>query len=473
MSRYLFIFGLLAVAGFPAGAQQAPPKAAPPPAVRLPAPATAPAASPPATVAPAPEFFRAADEVLQTMSQILDLSIVSPLKKTIRTRAEIHAYLVHEMQTGEDPAKRYADRRSLEAFGLIPKGFPLDQFMLDLLTRQIAGLYDPKAQEFYIADWIPPAEQRIVMAHELTHALDDQHFHIDAWIKAARPNDDAQMAREAVVEGSAIAAMIDYDLRAFGRSIRDLPDISPMVAMAIGDASRCPGFEKAPPFVRDAIGFPYFSGAIFTQRVLKAGSGWAGFQKVFARPPASTQQILHPQLYLGEVDPVAVALPPLDGILSKDWTRLDENVLGEFGLEEVLKQSATPAVAESLAAEWAGDRYAVFEQQPSKRLLLVFFVRFAKPQDAAGFFSAYRQALDKKYPDRQREFLAEQFIRFATTEGEVSLRCRADACLSVEGAGGKVFNRIERGVGWPPAPRGGKDAPKAPARHAPTAIASR
>ena len=85
--------------------------------------------------------------------------------------------------------------------------------MLDVLTDQVAGLYDPKAKEFYIADWIPADEQRAVMSHELTHALEDQSFHIDPWIKAARPNDDAELAREAVSEGSALAAMVDYTLR--------------------------------------------------------------------------------------------------------------------------------------------------------------------------------------------------------------------------------------------------------------------
>ena len=75
--------------------------------------------------------------------------------------------------------------------------------MEDVLTDQIAGLYDPKAKEFYIADWIPADEQKEVMAHELTHALEDQSFHIDPWIKAARPNDDAELARDSVSEGSA------------------------------------------------------------------------------------------------------------------------------------------------------------------------------------------------------------------------------------------------------------------------------
>jgi hypothetical protein len=452
MRRFLPAIFLLALACSPAlaqprtvwyGPQQAPP-AAKAPAAR---------SAPPGTVAPPADFFRAADEVLRTMSQILDLPILSPLKKSIRTRAQIRAYLVHEMQTEEDPAKRYADRRSLEAFGLIPQGFPLDQFMLDLLTRQIAGLYDPKAKEFYIADWIPPAEQRIVMAHELTHALDDQHFHIEHWLKAARPNDDAELARDSVIEGSAVAAMIDYELHSFGRNIAGLPDIGPMVEMAVGDAASSPGLDKAPPFIRDALIFPYFSGAVFTQQVLKADGGWAGFQKVFARPPVSTREILHPQLYLENVPPAAVTLPRLGKLLPRGWSRLEENALGEFGLEEVLKQFDGAAIAEKIAPGWRGDRYAVFEQQGSKRLLLVMLVRFAGPDAATGFFAAYRQALERKYPERRSEFVAQEFFRFATAKGGVFLRCRAGECLSVEGADRKSYDRIRRALRWPKASR--------------------
>ena len=91
------------------------------------------------------------------------------MKKSIRSREDIHAYVLKQMDDEKDAKERYASARSAEAFGLIPKGFNLDTFLVDLLTEQIAGLYDPKAHEFYIADWIPADEQRMVMAHELTH----------------------------------------------------------------------------------------------------------------------------------------------------------------------------------------------------------------------------------------------------------------------------------------------------------------
>jgi hypothetical protein len=179
------------------------------------------------------EFAAAADEVLHQMSEITGLKLLTPLKKSLRSREQIRAYVINEMKEDKDQAERYAGERSAEAFGLLPKGFDLDNFMIDLLTEQIAGLYDPKTHEFYVADWIPAADQKMVMAHELTHALQDQHFKIDNWVKAARPNDDAELARESVLEGSAMAAMVDYLLQGTGRSLQDLPDIDP--SMLVGD----------------------------------------------------------------------------------------------------------------------------------------------------------------------------------------------------------------------------------------------
>src|ERR1700719_1094627 len=170
----------------------------------------APSKSGPSTTTTDADFAAAADEVLQQMSEITGLKLRAPLKKSLRSREQIRAYVINEMNEDKNPAERYAGQRSAEVFGLLPKGFDLDKFMIDLLTEQIAGLYDPKAHEFYVADWIPVADQRMVMAHELTHALEDQHFQIEAWVKAARPNDDAELARESVLEGSAMAAMVDY-----------------------------------------------------------------------------------------------------------------------------------------------------------------------------------------------------------------------------------------------------------------------
>ncbi|HWG57853.1 MAG TPA: hypothetical protein VN661_02275 [Candidatus Acidoferrales bacterium] len=446
------VAGATALAGV-AGASQSGAKAAPP------ASSAAPQARPGEA-----DFIKAAGEVLHQMSQLLSLPIKEPLKKSLRSKDEIRKYLIEEDKEDRTDAQRYADDKSLEAFGLIPKGFPLDQFMLNVLTDQVAGLYDPKAKEFYIADWTAPGEQREVMAHELTHALEDQSFHIDPWIKAARPNDDAELARDAVSEGSALAAMVDYSLQGETVSVRDLPDVSALIrAGAVEDMDNDPKLSKAPPYIRDALLFPYIAGATFMQQFLKAHSGWADLHLVFENPPASTQQILHPALYLAGRKPANVSLPDWKGLVPADWKLLEENVMGEFGLSEVLKQLENQESADAMAPAWAGDRYAVFEDSKSKSTPLVLRLALDNTDDAARFFGHYSEALELKHKTRTALFRRPNFFQFQTDTGGVFLRCLATTCLAVEGASRDTFDKIDRAIGWPPAPTPSPSAaPKSP-----------
>lgn len=434
-------------------AQENPPSTQPPSATPAPSandkggPATQP---PPETNQ---EFMAAADQVLQQMSQILDLPIKQPLKKSLQSRDQIRAYLIKEENDDKDSAQRYADDKSLEAFGLIPKDFPLDSFMIDLLTDQIAGMYDPKSKEFYIADWIPVADQREVMSHELTHALEDQSFHIEKWIKAARPNDDAELARDSVSEGSALAAMVDYTLRDEHVGVRDLPDVSLLIRSgALQQMSQDPVLAKAPLYIQDALMFPYLEGTSFSQQFLKAHSGWSDLKLLFENPPVSTQQILHPDLYLKGVKPVPVALPKWKGIQPRDWKLLEENVMGEFGLQEVLKQFLDANRAQDLAPAWAGDRYAVFENTRTHDTPLVFRLALDSDAHAAQFFAAFSDVLSKKYPMRTGVDAQPEFLEFQTTSGSVFLRCVAAECLDVEGSTRDTFDAIDRAIGWSAAP---------------------
>jgi hypothetical protein len=425
--------------------------ASPPPSA---APGVPESAGPaPVKPGPNPEFLRAADEVLAQMSAILHLPIKEPLKKSLRSKQEIRDYLVREEQEDKDDAQRYADRKALEAFGLIPKDFPLDSFLLDVLTDQVAGLYDPKAKEFYIADWIPVDEQREIMSHELTHALEDQSFHIDPWIKAARPNDDAEMARDAVSEGSALAAMLDYALRDSKIGVRDLPDVTMVIRSgAIAEMDKDPNLAKAPIYIRDALLFPYLAGTTFSQQFLKAHSGWRDLNLLFENPPVSTQQIMHPDLYLKGVEPQKVTLPAWKGLVPADWKLLEENVMGEFGLDEILRQFLDQERADALSPAWDGDRYAVFENVKTKETPVVFFLALETSEDADRFFGQYSEALETKYKTRTQLYRRPNFFQFQTGTGGVFLHCVGLKCLTVEGATRATYDAINRAVGWPPAP---------------------
>jgi hypothetical protein len=432
--RVLFLSFALFFAGVAARAQQA---AVVPPAAESKAATNA-------------DFIAAADEVLGQMSQITGLKLMTPLKKSLRSRDEIRAYVIKQMNEEKNPAERYADQRSAEAFGLLPKGFDLDAFMVNVLTEQVEGLYDPKTQEFYIADWSPLEDQRMVMAHELTHALEDQHFQIEAWEKAARPNEDAELARDAVLEGSAMAAMVDYLMLSTGRSLKDLPDFEP--GMLIGDLGSTPTLQKAPPFLKDSLIFPYIGGLSFSAAILK-NTGWAALPGVFERPPVSTQQILHPALYRSGKIPKTVALPRIEKLLGSDWSKLDENIMGEFGWKEVLKQFLDDDRAKRLAAAWDGDRYAVFEQKQSKKLVLVTRLHLDSEEHAVRFFGQYSEALEKKYSERSNLFRRPNFFSFDTADGGVFLDCLGTECVNLEGVTRNTFDAFTKALNWPLAPQ--------------------
>jgi hypothetical protein len=395
------------------------------------------------------DFIAAADEVLAQMSKITGLELRSPLKKSLRSRDQIRAYVIKQMSEDRTPAERYADARSGEALGLIPKGFDTDKFLVNVLTEQIEGLYDPKTHEFFIADWSPPEDQRMVMAHELTHALQDQHFQIEGWARAARPNDDAELAREAFLEGSATAAMVDYMMLPMGRSLKDLPDFD--ASVFVSDQADTPTLKKAPPFLKDALLFPYLHGLNFSSAVLR-GSGWASLPAIFARPPASTQQILHPELYKsGKIAPT-IAVPDLGGILGEKWVKIDENLVGEFGWNEILKQFLDVERGKSLAAAWDGDRYVLYEQKDTKKLLLAIRIHLDSAEHAARFFGQYSEALEKKHAERESLFRRPAFFSFESPDGGVYLRCLAEECVTLEGATREQFDAFTKLLEWPAAP---------------------
>jgi hypothetical protein len=250
-----------------------------------------------------------------------------------------------------------------------------------------------------------------------------------------------------------MAAMIDFLLKGTGHSVEDLPTIDPSLFAA--DMSKSPKLQEAPQFLKDAMIFPYFGGLTFSTAILKP-SGWNGLSAVFAKPPVSTQQIMHPALYKSGKVPAPVEIPSFQKLLGPDWTKMDENVMGEFGWMEILKQFLGEAKAKPLAAAWDGDRYALYEQKQTKRLILVARLHLDSDEHAAQFFGRYTEALEKKHAARENESRLSNFLSFDTPDGGVFLRCVGTDCMSVEGTSRSVFDGINEIVGWPAAPAASK-----------------
>jgi hypothetical protein len=212
-----------------------------------------------------------------------------------------------------------------------------------------------------------------------------------------------------------------------------------------------PALKKAPPFLKDALVFPYFAGLTFSADLLKS-NGWKDLPVVFSKPPISTQQIMHPALYHSGKAPSTENLPDVGKLLGPDWTRLEENVIGEFGWKEVLKQFLGEDRAKTLAAAWDGDRYVVYEHKRTKRLVLVSLLRLNNTAEAVRFFGQYSEALEKKYDQRAKLFRRPNFFSFDSMEGGVYLRCLEAECLSVEGTTRVVLDGVTKAIGWPASP---------------------
>ncbi len=400
-------------------------------------------------------FFRAADETLVQVARITGLEPKRPIARSLKSREEIRAYIIAHLHEDLPPEKMRADQLALEKFGLIPKGFPLEKFTVDLLTEQVAALYDPKKKEFYIADWIPVELQRTIMAHELTHALQDQYFDLDKWLKEVRTNDDALLARTAVAEGSATAVMLEYLLAPQGKQVRDLPEPEELVrAGLLGQLETESAFGQAPRYLREALIFPYLDGVSFTQRFL-ARHGWKTFDTVFKNPPASSQEILHPEKYFDGARREAVSLPDLSKLVPPGWKRLDENVAGEFTTAAILKEfldektaTSSPRPGTIGASEWSGDRYQVFENVAADRAMVIFRTRWATPSAAQQFFEDYTRLLPKKYRWLQKTSSRPNRFVARTEDLGVFVRARGREVLVVEGANPATFAKIERAI-WP------------------------
>jgi hypothetical protein len=311
--------------------------------------------------------------------------------------------------------------------------------MIRLLTEQVAGYYEPKTRQFHLADWIDVEGQRPVMAHELTHALQDQHFDLRRFEHWPKGDSDAELAAHALIEGDATLAMVMYissDPLRFLKSLR---------SMEVETRE----FNQAPRLIRESLLFPYQEGLNWTRAIYKEG-GWAQVSQAFKTLPQSTEQILHPEKYLTHEAPVKITLPDFttllnDGTPAKSgskitWKRILSDVNGEWGtyllLDEFLK---SPAESHRAAAGWAGDRYAVYESS-SGQVCFISTLAWDSEADAREFFDAYRKRVDLRYPGAQSNGPAlvmpdrpTGVETWKTNDGGVSVNLRGSRVFVIEG----------------------------------------
>jgi hypothetical protein len=310
-----------------------------------------------------------------------------------------------------------------------------------LLTEQVAGYYEPKTQQFHLADWIDADGQRPVMAHELTHALQDHHFNLRRFEKWPKGDSDAELAAHSLIEGDATLAMVLYIANNPLRALTFLKSIGTM-------AGASEELNQAPRAVRESLLFPYQEGLNWTRELYRLG-GWNEVSEAFTTLPQSTEQILHPEKYFAHEAPVKVVLPDLAPLLKKSeppasaggsktqvtWKRISSDVNGEFGLYLILDQFLkSPEESHRAAAGWAGDRTAVYESSKGE-VLYVSLSTWDTEKDAREFFDAYVKRTQLRYPGARPvpSQGSPGLQTFRTIEGITAIDLSGSRILIIEG----------------------------------------
>jgi hypothetical protein len=453
----------------PAGGQAPPAKGAPPPPPVAPsapppvpgAPSSGPSetAHAPLTKAQAKELFRSVDEILQFVSKDTDLPIEHSVKRKLITRDEVNKYLVGKFDEDEGAKRLARSEIVLKKFGLLDRDFHLQPFMISLLTEQVAGFYDNKTKTVNLLDWIDPDDQKPVLAHELTHALQDQRVDLTKWSEVGQEDiaknaeednqhiqtDEADTARDAVAEGQAMVVFMDYGLQATGKTLQNSPDMLARLKDSVTDTSGSPILARAPLLLQRSLLFPYSEGLSFEDAILVKAGKDAAFGNVLANPPASTFEILHPSAYMAHVPVPVLRLPDIHPLIDAEYTPYDVGVMGEYDVRILAELFGGEQIADALAPEWKGGIYyaaqrrsAVTEEAKASTasIGLLYYSKWKNEDSARTFVRVYAGQLPRKYSGlarRTKDEADDGEQVYSTREGDVLLSMTGTGVFVSEG----------------------------------------
>ena len=367
--------------------------------------------------------------VLKETSELRELSILRDVKSGAQSRIDIERMIIKNLDADTTPAEMHAAEVLLKAFGLAPKEFAYRPFLIKLLTEQVAGYYDPKAQQFYLADWIELEGQKPVMAHELTHALQDQHFNLKRFEKWPKGDSDAELAAHALIEGDATLAMTFYMAK------------NPLIALAFirslgAQEAASEQFKQAPRALRESLLFPYEEGSAWATQLYNRG-GWEMVSNAFTKLPQSSEQVLHAEKYFSYEAPQKLALPDFKTVLGPTWKRIDYDVNGEWGCYLVLDEFLNNAMESKRAsAGWGGDRFVIYETGNPDEVFLAQLTAWDTPLDAREFFDAYAKRTLKRYPDAKESKSTTdrgERMEWETPSGIAAMEMRDSRIAIIEG----------------------------------------
>jgi hypothetical protein len=313
----------------------------------------------------------------------------------IRTREETRRFIQQELDRRYSPARVEGERKAMVAWGLIPPDYDLRRLFVDLMEEQIAAYYDPRGKVMVVGDWLSPEQQQSALMHELVHALQDREISLDGFLAPDPGHGDQLLARQALIEGEAVALTLELALKAEGADLASLPDLGPLRS-ALGAGAAGPAIGTAPRFLRDLLLFPYVDGLAFVHRWRKR-EPWSAMSALYRDPPRSTAQILSPAKRLtAREDPVGVALPDLDTLMTGARV-VAEDEMGEFTLGSMLGLYLGEEAGRAAAAGWRGDRYRIWEDVAG-RFTIAYVLVMDSERTANAFADLYAKVLERRHP---------------------------------------------------------------------------
>lgn len=425
----------------------------------------------------AQELFRSVDDILKFASERTGLPIHDPVKRQLVNRDQVVAYVEKHIEEDEDSQRLQRGEIVLKKLGLLPREFNLKAYLIGLLREQVAGYYDPKTKTVNLLDWVDPEEQKPVLAHELTHALQDQNFDLEQWMKTADVNlakekrqptaqdiakDEEIAVRQALVEGQAMVVLLEYSLAPTGQSVTTSPQIVEAVkrGMLVGTADSVL-FRESPLFLKETLTFPYRYGLDFVVELLSKQGKDKAYSSVLRHPPATTRQIMEPDRYLaGENVP---PLPAPDfGRIFKNYELFDAGAFGEFDVAVLIDQFEGADRAHEFYPHWRGGYYyaARPKNDADAPLALMYVSRWSNAERAAEFAVIYARSLNKRYK-RAREPVGDpaksvgpldtlQTLSgshtWLTEEGPVVIDVRGDTVLAIESVDPATAEELQKAV---------------------------
>ena len=366
------------------------------------------------------QLFALVDELIKFSSEETGLPIKSQVRRQVTNRAAVESYLKEKTEEDENAKRMQRGEIVLKKFGLLDRDFDLKPFLLSLLKEQIEAYYDFKTKTVFMLDWVGIEEQKPVLAHELTHALQDQHSDLTKWNDQTPQDvslnssgdidhlakDEMDTAREAVVEGQATAVMMDYVLKPMGKSLVKDPELMEMVRQRMASSQDSPVLARAPLLLSESLLFPYREGLSFEQDVWMDQGQAAAFTGTLDHPPTSSWEILNPREYEKRHTPSVPLLPnihPLVDTLYKPYDigqigQLDAHILTELFGGERAAANLTPAWDGGLY--WAGQRLSAktkVEQASTNSIALLYLSVWKNAASARAFARLYADELGRKY----------------------------------------------------------------------------